>query len=308
MSRIKELKKQYPELNISIIDLFAKLDESKTYKYLPLICKIFGKKFDLKDTFKDSNEFESQKLYYQANLINVGISTVNLTDNELFMMNYLTEMFSTEEFFTLKQFIYYMEKGHIENKDVTSYSSINELRGAVTLATMKEWNKDMENQVIKEYEDEKWICVRPLTFAASAKYGSGTRWCTTYQKEKQYFEKYWRQGVLVYFINKKTGYKFAMFKSLFERDLSFWNAEDTRVDFLTLDIDEFLYPIIKNISKSDKSNKNLSSEEIQEQVHQECIPFHDKDVIALDEPPTVIEFTRNETAIPVYHTPPTMTA
>ena len=39
---------------------------------------------------------------------------------------------------------------------------------------------------IKEYEDERWLILRPLTFSASAKYGSSTRWCTTYQKEKNY--------------------------------------------------------------------------------------------------------------------------
>jgi hypothetical protein len=60
---------------------------------------------------------------------------------------------------------------------------------------MKEITKDLEGQIIKEYEDEKWVVVRPLTFSASAKYGASTRWCTTYQKEKNYFEKYWRRGI-----------------------------------------------------------------------------------------------------------------
>jgi len=167
--------------------------------------------------------------------------------------------------------MYYMENGKIQNKDVTSYDNIDEIRAAVSLASIKELDEEMSNQVIKEYEDETWVAVRPLTFSASARYGASTRWCTTYQKEKQYFERYWRQGVLVYFINKKTGYKFAMFKSLVEKDLSFWNAEDSRVDFLSLDIDEYLYPLVKRITQSEMSNKNLCSDEIQEQVHTECI-------------------------------------
>ena len=41
MSRINELKKQYPELNITMFDLMVRLDTTKTHKYLPLMCKIY---------------------------------------------------------------------------------------------------------------------------------------------------------------------------------------------------------------------------------------------------------------------------
>jgi hypothetical protein len=164
-----------------------------------------------------------------------------------------------------------MDKNQIENKDVTSYSTIDELRSAVTLASIKELTKELEGQVIKEYEDNKWLVVRPLTFQSSSKYGASTRWCTTYQKEKQYFEKYWQYGILVYFINKTTGYKFAGYKSLKDgNELSFWNAEDQRIDYLYVDADEYLFPIVRRILSSDKTNKELCSTEIQNQVMSEC--------------------------------------
>ena len=272
MSRLDELKKQYPELNVTLFDIMRKLDTSKSYKYLPLLCKIFGKRFNFEKEYPDS--FAHTKLDVQATLINKGISTNNLSDNELYVYHTFTDFFPSETFYTFKEFMHYMEKNQIENNDVTSYSTIDELRGAITLASIKEWNKELESQIIKEYEDETWICVRPLTFSASAKYGAGTRWCTTYQKEKVYFEKYWRNGVLVYFINKKTGYKFACFKSLDgENELTFWSAADNRMDFLELNIDDYLYPIIKKILKSDMTNKNLCTAEIQEQVHQECFLY-----------------------------------
>ena len=78
----------------------------------------------------------------------------------------------------------YMNNNQIENKDVTSYSSVEDLRSAITLASLKKISKELESQVIKEFEDDTWVCVRPLTFSSSAKYGSGTKWCTTYQAEK----------------------------------------------------------------------------------------------------------------------------
>jgi hypothetical protein len=164
-----------------------------------------------------------------------------------------------------------MDRNQIENKDVTSYSTIDDLRSALTLASMKELTKELEGQVIKEFEDEKWLVVRPLTFQASAKYGASTRWCTTYQKEKQYFEKYWQNGILVYFINKVTGYKFAGYKSLTgDNELSFWNAEDSRVDYLYVEADDYLFPIVRRILGSDKTNKQLCSDDIVNQVKKEC--------------------------------------
>ena len=296
MYRIDELKKQYPELNLSIFDMMARMDTSKTYKYLPLMCKIFGKRFDLKDVWH-RDDIASGILELQASLINKGISTDGLTNSQMFyLQNYLAEHFSNETYQTLKMFMEYMDKGLIENNDVTSYADLDSIRGALTLATMKELSKELESQIIKEYEDEKWVVLRPLTFSASAKYGSSTRWCTTYQKEKQYFEKYWRKGILVYFINKKTGYKFAGYKGLEgDSEFSFWNAEDSRVDYLDVDADDYLFPIVRKIFKSGFTNKNLCSDEIQDLVHTECLSPYERlrieriDEVGLDEMPTPTE-------------------
>lgn len=284
MSRLDELKKQYPELNMTVFDMMKRLDISKSYKYLPLMCKIFGSRFNVKSHFH-TDDLSKGMLEIQANLITKGISTDELTDNQLFyLLNYISEHFTSETYQTLTHFMSLMEKGLIENKDVTSYKNIDDIRGALTLASMKELTKELEGQIIREYEDEKWLILRPLTFSASAKYGASTRWCTTYQREKNYFEKYWRKGILVYFINKQTGYKFAGYKGLHDdNEFSFWNAEDNRVDYLDVDADDYLFPIVRKIFKSNATNKNLCSDEIQEQVHIECINQYGK-IMELPEP------------------------
>jgi hypothetical protein len=290
MSRIDELKKQYPELNVTIFDVMSRLDTSKTYKYIPLLCKIFGKRFNPKDIWH-KDDYLNGMSEVQSNLINKGISTDNLTDNQMFYIaNYLADNFSNETYQTLTEFMEYMDKGLIENKDVTSYKDIDDVRGAVSLALIKEYTKDLEGHVIKEYEDEKWLAVRPLTFSASAKYGASTRWCTTYQKEKQYFEKYWRRGILVYFINKESGYKFAGYKGLEgDSEFSFWNAEDSRIDYLDVNADDYLFPIVRKIFKSEYTNKNLCSNEIQEQVHTECLRPYEKMRIEFAEEPVQLQ-------------------
>lgn len=270
MSRLDELKKQYPELNITIFDMMIRMDNSKTYKYLPLLCKIIAERFNLKKHSNDVPVIERQ-IEVQSRLQTIGINTKGLNGNQLFFYYNLTDFFNHDIFSTFNQFIDYMEKGRITNKDVTSYGSLDDMRGAITLASIKEISKELENQVIKEFEDETWVVVRPLTFSSSLKYGASTRWCTTYVKEKNYFEKYWRQGILVYFINKKTGYKFAGFKDLSTKEISFWNAEDSRVDYLEIAADDYLFPIVRKIFSSSDTNKNLCTSEVQEQVHNECI-------------------------------------
>lgn len=257
MSRIKELKEKYPHLNLSFFDIMTRLDFSKSNKYLPLICKIFSKRFDINHQY--GNHPESHVQEFNSRLTSSGIDTKNLTPNEIYTLTHMVDYFTNDTLDSITQFMNYMERGLIENKDVLKYEDLDSIRGAIALAAMKEWTKDLEGEIIKEFEDDKWVILRPLTFAASAKYGSTTRWCTTYSREKQYFEKYWRRGVLVYFINKVSGYKFAGYKSLDgDNELSFWNAEDQRVDYLLLNVDDYLFPIVKKIFSSTDTNKNLS--------------------------------------------------
>jgi hypothetical protein len=54
MSRIDELKKQFPELNMTMFDLFKRIDTSSSYKYFPLLCKVFGKRFNMLDQYENN--------------------------------------------------------------------------------------------------------------------------------------------------------------------------------------------------------------------------------------------------------------
>lgn len=268
MSRLDELKKQYPHLNMSFFDLMVRMDNTKTYKYLPLLCKLFSKRFDLKTLY---NNPIKASMEIKESLQDKNINVSDLTGGQACVLNELVQFQNGDLYSIFPEFCDYMERGKIQNKDITSYDSIEEIRMATSLASIKEMDEEMSKQVIKEHEDDTWLVVRPLTFAASSRYGASTKWCTTYKSEKQYFEKYWRQGVLAYFLNKKTGYKFAMFKDVNDNDLSFWNAADMRTDFLSLEIDDYLIPIVRALTKSRLTNKNLSSDEIQKQVHIECL-------------------------------------
>jgi hypothetical protein len=282
MSKITEIKKQYPELNISIIDLFSKMDSTKTNKYLPLMCKLLSSRFQVNKLWNKRDE-ESEMNHIKERMDLMGLNYNGMSNNELYSYYCLADYFNHEDMRLLSSFQKYNERGLIPNNDVTSYQNFEQIMSSVGLASLKEDEKELRSQIIREHDDETWLALRPLTFGASSKYGAATKWCTTYQNDKQYFERYWKRGILVYFINKITGLKFAVFKALDgDRELSFWNAADQRVDFLELDIDDYMFPIIKQILKSEETNRDLSSTKIRTQVRQECARSMEKSLVQED--------------------------
>jgi hypothetical protein len=296
MSKISELRKQYPELNVSIIDVLSKLDGTKSHKYLPLLCKLFSYRFNVKKEYRHYTEKElNGEINYIRKRLSKIIDTTDLSDNELYVLDTFFAFYSEHDLILMRSFKELNERNLITNNDVNSYKDMDEVRNAVSLAEIRMFEKDMEKQIIKEYEDDNWLIVRPLTFTSSTRYGAGTKWCTTYEKEKQYFKRYWERGVLIYVINKKTGYKFASFKSLYgERELSFWNSADQRIDFLEVEIEDYMYSIIKNQLKSTKTNKDFCDNKLIVSVEIECCEFLLKKASRIE----LVDETQNEVAAP----------
>jgi hypothetical protein len=173
---------------------------------------------------------------------------------------------------TFIQFREFNERGLIQNPDLTKYSTMDDLMNAVSLCEIKQIEKELENEVIKEFEDERWLIVRPLSFQSSLRYGAATKWCTTFKREKDYFFKYFHRGSLVYFLNKETGYKVALYGECSHKlvDISFWNQQDNRCDFFEVEIDEYLLPEIKRIISTNKTNSSFLPKEKLFKVAEEC--------------------------------------
>jgi len=283
MSRIDELKKQHPQFNINYFDIFRRLDISKSGKYMPVMSHMVNE--SLKRRIENRNELDSVK----SRCDEYGFDYKGLNEYEIIVSYLILDYIVARDWDIMGEFMEYMERGVIDNKDVLTYKNMEDVRAAVSSATLKLYSKELQNQIHKEYEDETWIAVRPLSFEASMKYGASTKWCTTYKKEKEYFAKYFSRGVLVYFINKITGYKFALYSEVYEgnNDISFWNAEDSRVDFLQLDIDSYLLPIIKNLATCKIKNSEMLHPDDLEKVLIDCnhIQYGMREVeINLEEP------------------------
>jgi hypothetical protein len=177
----------------------------------------------------------------------------------------LLERIPNNEIDVFVNFMEMYEKNQIHNVDTNQLKTIDEIEGIVNLINIKNIGKEFEKQTYVDLETEKWLVIRPLTYESSVKYGSSTKWCTSAKHNPNQYFRYTEDGVLVYCINKETGYKLAFHmwrenKKFY--DISFWNSIDDRIDSLSAEIDFDVYNLIKKMysSSETKTNKELGGE------------------------------------------------
>ena len=118
-------------------------------------------------------------------------------------------------------------------KDINQYENpqfIKKLMNTIDARkTQREIEREIKTQADKIYEDNDVLVVRPKSHAASCYYGANTKWCTTQTGNPGYFEKYFRDGNLYYFLNKKTNDKLALYRNENERQTEVYNSQDRNI-------------------------------------------------------------------------------
>lgn len=259
MSKIEELKKQNPTLAIDVIGIIHELFE-KT-KYTEMAVNLIKNKIEnrnshvegLIDELSREYGFKPEELKLKSNQDILNIYKV------------IADYFGYSNFNVIKKFIELNERKLIVNNDLTSYKTFDELELQMSLASLKLIDKEMEKQVQKLYETDEWLIIKPLSFLASKKYGSSTKWCTTQENNPEYYLRYSRRGILIYCINKISGDKVAAFKSLdesYEKETSFWNLVDQRIDSLESGLPNEVMILIKNeFTNTKQSNWDILSDD-----------------------------------------------
>jgi len=256
MSKIRELKTN-PDNSLNLVTVLELFSPEGKSKYTDLLLKLMKGTPNLKEHTKEIKETLSNEFTF------ISVEKLNeFSEIQLMLLyKFVDSFFNVQDLVNFKKFCDYNERCLIEQNDLSRYKKFEDVVNAVSIADMKVETKDMENQIIKVYEDDEWLLLRPLTYLASKKYGSNTKWCTTQSNNSEYFIKYSSKGVLIYCINKKTGYKVASFYSLDKNDqeFSFWNQKDTRVDSLQTELNNELRKIISETSmaKNAKTNRYL---------------------------------------------------
>jgi hypothetical protein len=295
MSKIDILKYQNQQLDMSFIDIIDLLMPKS--KYTEMVVNLT--KYNPKNAMSNGEYEETIK--YINNIFGTSLDKLRqLSNHKVWVIQNLIGMvpYGLREDNNLRKFIEYNELGLIDNKDLTSYKSVEDVLRQISIAEVRSLNKELIKQVHKMYEDDEWLVLRPLTRESSVKYGAGTKWCTASTNEEYQFYRYTRRGILIYTINKKTGQKVAAFKNTDpynEPELSFWNEIDTRIDSYEAELPEFIMKLIFNEFKTTSSNHDITPEQwqVKEELSKSISLEEPMDMIM--EEPTVTTYTATAT-------------
>lgn len=258
MSRIKNLKTN-PEHVINMVEIVELFVPEKKSKYVETLMRIMKKTKNIEQYQKEVVETYKKEFDIPQDAFN-EFTPLQM----LFIYRFIDSMFNYSDLKSFVKFCEYNERGLIEQSDLSRYSTFEEILTATSIAEVKTLEKDLEKQIKVIYSDDEWIVLRPLTYVASRKYGSSTKWCTTQENNPEYFIRYAKRGILLYMINKVTGLKVACFKSLDNNDpeFSFWNQVDTRIDSMESELPLFIIECIREeVSTNPVSNLSLLSKE-----------------------------------------------
>lgn len=237
MSRLDRLKEQHPELNVSVMDVIAKLDPTKTYKYTEFLIKKF------KEFYNDYDDW----------MIGLGM-----------------EMMGSENMESLNEFEIHAKANRITNPDISQYKNFNQINNAVIEAEEKVRLKELEKQVIKLFDDDEWSVVIPLSYEASKTYGANTKWCTT---QERYWNEYYKTYKLIYIQNKKTNEKYVVSRHWEDnKKVQAWMSNDDESSPMLLPLPiEVMSVILCEVNKTDtifelQSKHNIISEEVIDKI------------------------------------------
>jgi len=230
---IKQLKKENDYLNMTLVEMLGKFDTSKTKKYTQFLVKMINKRREI---------FNSEiKESYIRNLENNHLDEVIPSsdfDNNMIRHYVCDSLFSHDAMERFVEFCKLMDKGLVDEKDISKYDSWDMLEMQLFEAKNKDMFKKSKKEISIIFEDENYLIFRPLSYMASCSYGYQTKWCTAMVNDASYFYSHSR-GVLIYLIDKKENKKFAFHspvKEFYDMDshenlvFKTYNQEDKQID------------------------------------------------------------------------------
>lgn len=226
MSRLDKLKEQHPELNISVIDLLAKVDPTDSYKYTEFLVK------KIKEWYGGDSTDKTH--------IAMGI-----------------ELIGDKNIKALNEFEIHSKAGRIKKNDIGQHKNFNSLSESVREADEILKQKEAEKQVIKLMDTDEYCIVVPLSYEASKIYGAGTKWCTT---QERYWSDYVGNYKLIYIINKITNKKYAISRKINDNtEIKAWLDNDEETSPFLLPLSSEVMVIITNEIRKNETIKDLTT-------------------------------------------------
>lgn len=263
MGKYRTLLEQKDYLNMNIGDMIRSVDLSGKSKYVELFTKLLEDKFNR--IGESANEFIGE-LEFSSCVTNSELSKLK-ESNSLgvsFILRLFTDFYSWRESKDLFKFMSFVENNKIK-VDVSEIRQMSDVSFYVQLAELSLEDKEIMEYIIKDYEDDEWLIVRPLSHLASRKYGAGSKWCTAATNDSHTFYDYTSSGCLIYIIKKTENFKVAAYKRLHD-GLSFWNQIDNRIDSIESGLPFEILSKVKTIIDKGECNFDLLSDKQKDRV------------------------------------------
>ena len=233
-------------------------------KFISILLKE-GRKEDLKKRY--ANKFKETDLDWILNISDLVDFNHKYSDFVLKNIDPNSQTFE-EDVQTAVEIIKDFDKyqSNLEKRDINQYNNLWDLDSVLEPIKAKERDRELEKQVERIYENDKFLVVRPLTRQASCKYGANTKWCTT-SPDAGHFERY-TQGLqrLYYIINKANSknqnYSKVAIHLNTDGTKSYWDSQDSPLSDREKNIFNYAFPEIV--------------EAIDEDFHQSAISQIDK--------------------------------
>jgi hypothetical protein len=225
--KLKKIKLENKEYNLSILDLLRLIDPSKTGKFMTILLN------ELK-SYNKSVPRGGRNM----RILNHPIKTLNVVQEEL--LEILIECLGGSDVINdLEKFEVLCEENLIGVVDVQEYKSLGELSLAVIDAEEKRKNKDSSphKEIVLDHPD--YLILKPLNVFASKKYGASTKWCTSSRDPKTFYQ-YSEKGILIYILSKSDKSKWAVYYDMDVKELSWWNTKDILTDGYLVNLPEKL--------------------------------------------------------------------
>jgi hypothetical protein len=185
---IKKLKKVHPNDDV-FIDKIFNVDPTSTGKYSEWIYNYLLKTLPTSDEDIIEQDIRNTIIPFEQKYSKINDEVVK----DYFQNNEITNDFK--------------RKILSNPKDINSYPTTYSVQRMLDIIdeykSEREKQREAKKNVVKVFEDDKYLVVKPLTYESSCYYGRNTRWCTASTDSSVNFNKYSKNGNLYYFIDKR---------------------------------------------------------------------------------------------------------
>ena len=225
--KLKILKENNKDYNLSILDFLRILDPSKTGKFLRIL-------------LNELKFYDKSIAVVQGNVWQLSNQVEVLKGINEDMVNQLIDCLGGVDVINdMEKFEVLCDENLIEVRDVQEYKSLGEISLAVIDAEEKRKDKNSSPQKEIVFGHPDYLLLKPLNEFASKKYGASTKWCTSSRDPKTFYQ-YSEKGVLIYILPKNDNSKWAVYYDMLVKELSWWDTKDILTDGYLVDLPEKL--------------------------------------------------------------------